>query len=253
MFGVAGVFAAQYAATGNPFPIQLNGQSVELEGYNINDNTYFKLRDIADVVGGFSVDFQNNTIRLSKDGYVYDDSGAPSQTNEDELLKTYAKENINSITDPVSGAVYTNIKYMLTDVSGDYVNDLLAVGMDKENKIAYIDVYQYINGAVTKTLDGHCQGYQGGYIFPLRYNGKIYIGTFSTSSSTGFLEQLLEYRDNEWQAAYSCYIKYDYESGQIAGYIVNGQSVSEQEYNDFKAVIESDLLTAGDFLPLEEL
>ena len=34
---------------------------------------YFKLRDIADVVGGFNVDFKNNTIRLSKDGYVYED------------------------------------------------------------------------------------------------------------------------------------------------------------------------------------
>ena len=43
-----------------------------MEGYNINGYTYFKLRDIADTVGGFSVDFANNTIQLAKDGYVYE-------------------------------------------------------------------------------------------------------------------------------------------------------------------------------------
>ena len=73
-FGTAGVFAGQYMATDNPFPIQLNGVNVSLTGYNINDETYFKLRDIADVVGGFTVGFENNTIQLAKDGYSYQSS-----------------------------------------------------------------------------------------------------------------------------------------------------------------------------------
>lgn len=72
IFGTVGVFAGQYVAVENPFSVQLNGENVNIEGYNINDNTYFKLRDVADVVGGFEVDFQNNTIQLSKDGYVYE-------------------------------------------------------------------------------------------------------------------------------------------------------------------------------------
>ena len=63
--GAIGVFAGQYMATSNPFPVQLNGTNISLEGYNINDNTYFKLRDIADAVGGFTVGFNNNTIQLS--------------------------------------------------------------------------------------------------------------------------------------------------------------------------------------------
>ncbi len=70
----AGAAAVQYTASDNPFPVQLNGENVQMEGYNINDSTYFKLRDIADIVGGFGVDFHNNTIQLSKDGYVYDNS-----------------------------------------------------------------------------------------------------------------------------------------------------------------------------------
>lgn len=65
IFGSAGVFAGQYTATDNPFPVQLNGKDVSLTGYNINDQTYFKLRDIADTVGGFDVNFENDTISLS--------------------------------------------------------------------------------------------------------------------------------------------------------------------------------------------
>ena len=82
-----GVLAVQYTATDNPFPVQLNGQSVQIQGYNINDQTYFKLRDIADVVGGFNVDFQNNTIQLSKDGYVYTNPAPSSTLTADEATE----------------------------------------------------------------------------------------------------------------------------------------------------------------------
>lgn len=53
---------AEYITTPNPYPVKVNGQEVQVEGYNINDSTYFKLRDVADAVGGFSVDFADNTI-----------------------------------------------------------------------------------------------------------------------------------------------------------------------------------------------
>lgn len=74
VFGMIGAFAAQYSATDNPFPVKLNGQDINIEGYNINDETYFKLRDIADAVGGFSVDFNDNTIILTKDSYTLEES-----------------------------------------------------------------------------------------------------------------------------------------------------------------------------------
>lgn len=60
-----GVLAAQYTATDNSFPVIYNGNQVSLQGYNIDGSTYFKLRDIADVVGGFDVGFENNTITLT--------------------------------------------------------------------------------------------------------------------------------------------------------------------------------------------
>lgn len=65
LFGTIGVFAGQYVAVENPFPVWLNGEEVKIEGYNINDNTYFKLRDVADAVGSFDVDFYENTILIS--------------------------------------------------------------------------------------------------------------------------------------------------------------------------------------------
>lgn len=107
LFGSAGVFAGQYMATDNPFQIKLNGQSVSIEGYNINDNTYFKLRDIADVVGGFDVDFQNNTIQLSQNGYVYSDT----QSVEEQIINKF-KETFNVSDD-------ANITITVTD-RGDY-------------------------------------------------------------------------------------------------------------------------------------
>lgn len=64
-------FAMSYMAEPNTYPIHLNGRSIEMEGYNINGYTYFKLRDISNAVGGFGVDFRNDTILLSKNGYIY--------------------------------------------------------------------------------------------------------------------------------------------------------------------------------------
>ena len=65
IFGAIGAIAAGITATPNPFPIILNGENVSIEGYNINDQTYFKLRDISEAVGSFDVDFKDGTIILS--------------------------------------------------------------------------------------------------------------------------------------------------------------------------------------------
>lgn len=60
-----GALAATYTATENAFPIKINGQDTQMEGYNINGSTYFKLRDIGDRMG-FNVDFQDNTIYIGE-------------------------------------------------------------------------------------------------------------------------------------------------------------------------------------------
>lgn len=55
-------FAVEYAVTANPFPVKVNGVETAIEGYNINDETYFKLRDVSEAVGGFEVGFEDNAI-----------------------------------------------------------------------------------------------------------------------------------------------------------------------------------------------
>lgn len=107
LFGSIGVFAGQYMATENMFPVQLNGKYVSIEGYNINNSTYFKLRDIADTVGGFTVNFQNNIIQLSKDGYIYNNT----QSVEEQIVSKF-KETFNVSDD-------ANITITVTDM-GDY-------------------------------------------------------------------------------------------------------------------------------------
>ena len=56
---------ADYIVAPNSFPVKVNGQTVQIDGYNINDSTYFKLRDVANAAGGFDVGFSNNTITIA--------------------------------------------------------------------------------------------------------------------------------------------------------------------------------------------
>lgn len=60
-----GAIAATYTATENTFPIKVNGQDAQMEGYNIEGSTYFKLRDIGDKMG-FDVGFEDNTIYVGE-------------------------------------------------------------------------------------------------------------------------------------------------------------------------------------------
>lgn len=57
-------FAVEYAVTLNPYPVKVNGVETTIQGYNINDETYFKLRDVSAAVGGFVVDFKDNAITI---------------------------------------------------------------------------------------------------------------------------------------------------------------------------------------------
>lgn len=99
IFGTIGALAATYTATNNPFPIKLNGNDVQIEGYNIEDSTYFKLRDIANIVGGFNVDFANNTIQLSKDGYVYNSDISSDDNHLNEFMKASWPTGYEPVTD----------------------------------------------------------------------------------------------------------------------------------------------------------
>ncbi len=87
---IVGVFAVN-SIYENPFPIFVNGEQKQIQGYNVDDYSYFKLRDIADAVGGFTVDFQNNAIQIAKNGYVYEN------IKPINILDTYTPEQYKNI------------------------------------------------------------------------------------------------------------------------------------------------------------
>lgn len=52
-----------YEAYTNSFPVYVNGEQKDIEGYNINGSTYFKLRDLGSFIG-FEVDFKEDNILI---------------------------------------------------------------------------------------------------------------------------------------------------------------------------------------------
>ena len=100
IFSVIGAFAASYTAVTNPFPIKLNDNEVSIEGYNINDNTYFKLRDIADAVGGFEVGFENDTIILTTEN--------ETDKKEEKTVLTYQGHGSVKFTTAEGKVVYVD-------------------------------------------------------------------------------------------------------------------------------------------------
>lgn len=121
---------AEYIVVPNSFPVKVNGQTVQVEGYNINDSTYFKLRDVADVVGGFEVGFENNAIIVN----------TPSQPTPAPTTAPTAKPDLSPLPElPIerrNGKEY---------VSAIDVNDMLKnIGLDKYSIIGH-DFYNNDN------------------------------------------------------------------------------------------------------------
>ena len=252
LFGTAGVFAGQYTAVENPFPVQLNGEEVSVEGYNIDGSTYFKLRDIADIVGGFTVDFFNNTIQLAKDGYVYDNTAVTTENDKAvNALKEYAK-NVKSFYYDTFDFTYGNIKFMLTDVTGDDIPELLAASVD-EDIINYIEVFRYHNGEVERIMNYHCQAANGGYVTPIKYDGRTYIMYSSYSSATGFKNWLVLYENDEWTTKLWSNVVIDYMEGVEKGYDVNGKDATKAEYEKFNDTLWASAYAPWEFVTAEEL
>ena len=189
-----------------------------------------------------------------------------TDTSPQIMLKNYAKNNIFRIVDNDTSTsftyseayrkyteiVYTNIKYMFADVTGDGKNELLAAGISDNGDISYIEVYAENNGYIEKIWSDHSQGYHGYSVAPVRYEGKIYLCHFSYSSGTGFRKSILTYKDNRWVEIYNCYNPYNHETGEEK-YIVNDKTVKKEKYEENAKRIEESVLTSDNFFNINEL
>jgi len=119
-------FAVEYAVTANPYPVKVNGVETAIQGYNINDETYFKLRDVSTAVGGFDVGFSDNTITI-----------ATEQQPEPTIAPSPTPANLSASD--------------ITIVKGEDGNDYTSDGL----KVEYVDGITYvwvdnINGKMRK-------------------------------------------------------------------------------------------------------
>ena len=129
-----GAVAATYTATENTFPIKVNGQNVQMEGYNIDGSTYFKLRDIGDKMG-FDVGFKDNTIYV---GEVPTQTTEPisSNNNNSDGIKYYSEKSWCPDFGAFTGAELLETK--TTDKGAvSYKYDALSVG---DNFTEYYDL-----------------------------------------------------------------------------------------------------------------
>lgn len=115
LFSVAGALAASFTANPNPFPIKLNGNDVTIEGYNIEGSTYFKLRDIADVLGGFEVGFDDGTITLTTPDNKPEQTAEPTQAPSSTVTEPLPDVPIHTI-DGVDYVYKPEIEKMLDDI-----------------------------------------------------------------------------------------------------------------------------------------
>lgn len=140
--GSVGVFAGQYVVSDNPFPVKFNGENVLIEGYNIDGSTYFKLRDVADIVGGFSVDFKDDTILLD----TISQTAVEDNIAENEIIGENASSEFVSLGDIVpyelfkwcpDFGIYTNVgKGSLNEYGNGYDYAVAPVGsMNKYDEL----------------------------------------------------------------------------------------------------------------------
>ena len=142
IFSVVGVFAVN-SIYDNPYKITVNGAEKYIQGYNIDDYSYFKLRDIADAVGGFSVGFdeQNQTIVLSTlDNSGNDGIATPAAPIEPANPATPADTSssdidnlpLGTIPEPMYVPKYEGSYSMVTN---DEFRIQLAMNSDKEFRL----------------------------------------------------------------------------------------------------------------------
>ncbi len=148
---------AEYIVHPNPYPVKVNGVEAAIEGYNINDETYFKLRDVSAAVGGFEVGFSDNTITVDTETVS---TVTPAPTEKPNLsplpeLKTETRDGVQYVS-----------KYDINDM-------LKSIGLDKFSIIGYAF---YNNDDVLNPLLNDIPIYEHGIdLIPLDYYNSTII------------------------------------------------------------------------------
>ncbi len=110
------------------------------------------------------------------------------------------------------------------------------------NEMRYLEIYDYENGEVIRIHDGYF-GYMNGGAMNLAWYESI-----------GFLDRLMKYENGEWIDVYNSYIDYDNENGGILkGYVLNGEYVSEEDFDNARENAASQPVTLEYFVSVDRL
>ena len=126
----------------NPYKILVNGKECHIEGYNINDRSYFQLRDIAEATKNLSIGFENEVIIIN--------TIEKEQTITPEMDDTSNIDEENERVLPYTGDVPDTI-----EVKGGLELEILpSTIFDKEPKF-WINIHTIINYMESLGLYGY--------------------------------------------------------------------------------------------------
>lgn len=167
------VFAnSGYNITLNPFKIKIDNVEKQIEGYNINGNSYFKLRDIGKQIG-FNVDFKENTIMIDTnesaqtdnigfynrvaekwDSYSYD---VIIEYEGEKYIELSALNMIGLTTEerlPIDIPVNNEYCWIVDQRTNKVLSpEIKFYLIDKSGYIKYSDFEEYIKPHIDKILD----------------------------------------------------------------------------------------------------
>ena len=126
-----------YEVSLNPFPIIINGDLSNIEGYNIDGFTYFKLRDLGENVG-FDVYFDNwviyiNTEKFINDSLPNDDWYSVSELNNRLTLVKLSIEEANG--EYYVQVVDANSNIIVDRIECSIINDKIAISKSDYERI----------------------------------------------------------------------------------------------------------------------
>ncbi len=141
--GSLAAVAVEYNIYPNPYKVVVDGKEVAIEGYNINDKSYFQLRDIGNAVG-FQVGFDaaNETVLVSTDPNAV----MPDTKPADEFVASMPV----TIPDPM---------YIESETLGVVTNDEFQIKVwSKDENITVTNIIDKANEIVGYKRFGHFIG-----------------------------------------------------------------------------------------------
>ena len=134
VFSVTTIFANNMLnVITNPFKIKVDNVEKFIEGYNINGNSYFKLRDIGRYTG-FDVDFKENTIMINTQ------LSASLNSGDEKTIQTNSKNDVEVINEDTI-KVSENLYYYFQFINKNKLKNIIFIPVENSNETYTLNLY----------------------------------------------------------------------------------------------------------------